>query len=256
MSGKRCAKCGKIYPSSYRSCPYCSGGRGGRRPPDNLIDQAAEFLREHGERIFLVCTAVFLVIAILGMIFARRSGAEPKPEDDRKPPEQQDGVQEPEPPAEPLALSKSAISLFVGDSETLTASGGTGEPVWASSDETVAAVAGGAVTAKAAGTATITVSCGLEKAVCAVTVTEKAPDVEVYLNRTDFTLRPGEKEFQMKVKVKETRKEYEGDVKWASADVSVATVSETGLVERVGRGTTVVSAAIGEKVLECIVRIR
>ena len=61
MSGKKCARCGKIYPSSYRSCPYCSERRGGRRPPDNPIDGAVEFLREHGERIFLICTTVFQI---------------------------------------------------------------------------------------------------------------------------------------------------------------------------------------------------
>ena len=80
--------------------------------------------------------------------------------------------------------------------------------------------------------------------------------MEVYLNRTDFTLRSGENEFQMKVKVKETRKDYEGEVKWASADAAVVTVSETGLVKRAGRGSTVISATIGEKVLECIVLVR
>lgn len=256
MSGKKCARCGKIYPSSYRSCPYCSERRGGRRPPDNPIDRAVEFLREHGERIFLICTTVFLAVAVLGMLLTRRSDPESKPADPPEPPEQQDSVQEPDPPPEPVSLSKSAISLFVGEYETLTSSGGTGDPIWTSSNEAVAGVTGGVVTAKAAGTATITVACGLEKAVCAVTVTEKAPEVEVYLNRTDFTLRSGENEFQMKVKVKETRKDYEGEVKWASADAAVVTVSETGLVQRAGRGSTVISATIGEKVLECIVRVK
>ncbi|MDE7218340.1 MAG: Ig-like domain-containing protein [Oscillospiraceae bacterium] len=257
MSNKRCARCGKVYPASYRSCPYCSGRGGGRRPPDNPVDQIIAFLQQHGERIFLTVTAVFLLIAALGIILTRCSGKDAEPPEDKTPPAQSDNTQEPEPPAEPMTLSKSALSLLVGETDQLTVSGGSGEPVWASSDEAVASVADGLITAKAAGTVTITVSCGLEKATCALTVTAKAPEVDVYLNRTDFSIRPGDPaSFQMKVKVRETKKDYEGDVVWASADPGIASVSETGLVERVSRGTTTVTATIGEKVLECIVRVK
>jgi len=181
-----------------------------------------------------------------------RCAKDPEPADDVKTPPQEE--QEP-PAAEPMALSKTVLSLFVGETAELSVTGGSGDAVWASSDETVAGVAGGVVTAKAAGTATITASCGTDRVSCAVTVTEKEPDVEVYLNRTDFTLRPGDPAFQMKVKVKETKKDYEGTVVWSSADPNVVTVSETGLVERAGRGSTTVTATVGGKILECIVRV-
>ena len=258
MSSKKCSRCGRVYPASYRSCPYCSGRDGGRRPPDDPIGRALAFLRQHGERIFLAVTAVFLAVALLGMLLTRCSGGDPKPEDDKQQQQQQEPAQQdPVPEVQPLTLSRSALSLEVDGTSQLTASGGSGEPVWTSSDSTVASVSGGLVTAKAAGTATITASCGTETASCVLTVTAKTPDVDVYLNRTDFTIRPGDvPTFQMKVKVRETKKDYEGEVAWSTADAGVVTISETGLVEKVARGTTTVTATIGEKVLECIVRVK
>lgn len=254
MSNKRCPRCGRSYPPSYGSCPYCSEGSRRRRPPENLIDRIVRILRQDGERIFLVCTAVFLAIALLGMILTRCSGgSEPKPvpDSDTQPPEAED----PLPPKDPLAVSNPTLALTVGEAAVLTVTGGEEPPVWTSSDEAVASVADGRVTANAAGTATITAASGTERAVCVVTVKEKDPDVEVYLNRTDFTLRPQDIDFQMEVKVRETRKPYEGSVIWSIEDPSVATISETGLVVKVSKGTTKVTATMGTKTLECIVRV-
>lgn len=255
MSKRRCAKCGRIYPDSYRRCPYCSGEDGGRRSrPESALEQAVAALRYHKDRIFLICTAVFLLIAILGIVLTRCSSTEPKPVEKNEPPKQDTTAPEPEPAPEPLALSAAALALYVDETAQLTITGGDGDPIWTTSDPTVASVDNGTVSAKAAGTATVSAACGLQKVSCTVTVKVKGPDVEVYLNRTDFTLRSGE-DFTMKVKVKETRKDYEGTVVWSCADTSVATISETGLVERVGKGTTTVTATMGDKVLECIVRV-
>ena len=81
-------------------------------------------------------------------------------------------------PATGVTLDKTTLSLTEGESATLTA---TVEPenatdkaiVWTSSDNAVATVENGVVTAVKAGTATITAACGEAKATCAVTV--KAP---------------------------------------------------------------------------------
>lgn len=255
MSNQKCPRCGKSYPSSYRSCPYCSGrNRRRRSAPAGPVEQIAALLRDNGERIFLGCTAVFLLIAVLGMILtqcAARPDPAPVPDDSVQQPAEED----PQPVEDPLTISTSVLSLSVGEAAVLTVEGGTEELLWASSNEEVAGVAEGTVTANAPGTATITASCGTQRVACTVTVKEKDPDVEVYLNRTDFTLSSKFPTFQMEVKVRETRKAYEGGVVWSIEDPSVATISETGLVERVGRGTTTVTATMGTKVLECIVRV-
>ena len=80
-------------------------------------------------------------------------------------------------PAASVKLDKSELSLTEGETAKLTA---TVEPVettdtltWSTSNDKVATVAGGTVTAVAAGTATITATCGKFKAGCTVTV--KAP---------------------------------------------------------------------------------
>lgn len=255
MSNKRCPQCGKSYPSTYGSCPYCSErGRRRRREPQGPAEVLAGALRANGERIFLGVTAVFLIIAVFGMILTRCSAGKPdpapKPDDQVQQPEDQD----PPPVETPLAISNTTLSLAVGEPAALIVTGGGEPPVWSSSDEAVASIADGIVTANAAGTATITAACGTQQVTCVVTVREKDPEVEVYLNRTDFTLRAGE-EFQMQVKVRETRKVYEGGVVWSVEDPSVATVDETGLVKRVSKGITKVTATMGTKVLECIVRV-
>lgn len=261
MSKKRCAKCGRIYPSSYRQCPYCADQGGGRRSrPSSPPEQVLLFLQENRDRIFLACTAVFLLIAVLGIILTRCS----VPEESSKPQEpspptgqQQDKDPPPEDPLpDPLTISQTTLTVYVGEGMELSVTGGSEDvPVWSSADESIATVTDGLVIGRAPGTVTVTASRGLEKVACTVTVAIKSPDVEVYLNRTDFTLRPKDPPFQMQVKVRETRKAYQGTVVWSVADPGVATVSETGLVTRVGRGTTVVTATMGEKVLECIVRV-
>lgn len=43
---------------------------------------------------------------------------------------------------------------------------------------------------------------------------------------------------------------------WASKDTAVATVDSTGLVTAVGAGTTLITATVGDRTLECIVRVK
>lgn len=262
MSNKRCPQCGRSYPSNYRSCPYCSEqnrkpGRRRRREPEGPLEIIAAFLRENGERVFLGVTAFFLIMAVFGMVLTRCSkepdpDPKPKPSDQTQQPEDED----PEPVETPLVISNTTLSLAVGEPAALIVTGGGEEPVtWSSSDEAVASIADGIVTANAAGTATITAACDTRSVTCVVTVREKDPEVEVYLNRTDFTLNTKNPTFTMQVKVRETKKVYEGSVIWSVEDPSVATIDENGLVTRVGKGNTTIKATMGTKVLECIVRV-
>jgi len=83
------------------------------------------------------------------------------------------------PPAA-LALSKEALALDVGGTETLTANKAV---TWASSNTSVATVSNGAVTAVSIGTADITATSqeGGQSATCPVTVVEPAPTNPDYL---------------------------------------------------------------------------
>ena len=257
MSSKKCPRCGRNYSSSYRTCPYCTGrSRRERSAPAGPLQALAVAFRGHGERVFLSCTALFLMLAILGMILTQCSGAQtdpkPSPDKDADP----TGQQEPLPTTEPLALSTNLLALTVEESAALTVTGGEedAEKSWTSSDETVATVENGLVTAHSAGTVTVTVTSGTQQAICVVTVKEKDPEVEVYLNRTDFTLSAASPSFQMEVRERDTRRAYTGSVVWSIEDTSVATITADGFVERVGKGNTKITATMGSKVLTCIVR--
>lgn len=81
-----------------------------------------------------------------------------------------------------ITLDKSELALTEGETGTLTATvtpeNATDKTVtWSSSDESVATVADGTVTAVAAGTATITAKAGDVEAACTVTVTEKQEEI-------------------------------------------------------------------------------
>ena len=163
-------------------------------------------------------------------------------------------LQEPE-PAEPLTLSQTALSLVAGESAALSASGGSAGVSWTSSNQDVATVENGTVTGKGPGSAVITASAGTETATCQVTVQAAVVLPELVLNHRDFTLPSGDPPVQMKVTVKGTRDLYDGEIVWTSQDTNVVSISQDGLVERVGRGTTTVTAIIGDMTLECIVRV-
>lgn len=80
-----------------------------------------------------------------------------------------------------ITLDKTALELTAGETGTLTATvapeTATETVTWSSSDETIATVADGTVTAVAAGTATITAKAGDVEATCTVTVTEKQEEI-------------------------------------------------------------------------------
>ena len=163
-------------------------------------------------------------------------------------------------PADPLSLSQTDITIPAGETGRLTASGGSGEIVWSSSNPEIASVDGGAVTGKAGGTVTITAQSGEETAACQVKVEgdpwidPNIPDLS--LNKTDFTFGQSDTPVQMKLLIKGTRNVYEGDVTWTSSNTGVASISDKGVVSWVGKGTTTVTAAVGDKTFECIVRAK
>ena len=165
-------------------------------------------------------------------------------------------IEEPEP--EPFKLSQTIASLDPGGSATLFVTGAMGEVSWATSNNKVVTVADGVVTAVAGGSATVTATSGEDSAVCIFTVSgvPYVSTLNLYLNKTDFTFVSGSAPVQMRLKLKETRADYDGEIVWASADPQIAKISETGLVEWVGKGTTTVTATVDGLVFECIVRAK
>lgn len=143
-----------------------------------------------------------------------------------------------------LSLDRSELPLFVGENAqlTVTASDGkTHEYTWTSSNETVATVEGGNVTAVAVGTATITVSSAGVSATCAVTVEEE--DVFLVLSHDSADLAVGG---TLKLTASLTNgSPLPAEMSWTSSDDTVASVEE-GTITAHKAGTAIITADAGE----------
>ena len=155
-----------------------------------------------------------------------------------------------------ITLDKESASLKVGETVTLTATitpdDVTDKTVtWTSSDESVAVVADGVVTAKKIGTTTITAKAGEKTAVCQVSVV--ATEVSsITLDRESATLKAGET-----VTLIATVKPDDATdkaVTWTTSDESVATVQD-GIVTAKKVGTATITAKAGDKTAACAITV-
>lgn len=278
MGNRLCPKCGQEYSDTYRNCPFCE---------EEEAERKGKPLRRHGGKrlskrkrsggaggILLLVMAV-VIIGVVGYVFfgeeiagfmgirTEQNLPADQDEDATPPADGEDGqtgdntgedTQSPEGEGTggPLALDQTAITIAAGDTALLKVTGGTGEVTWSSSNDNIATVAGGSITGKAGGTATITATAGEESVSCTVTVTGDpwVSDADLSLNKTDFTLYSGNPDVQMKVKGTDS------PVVWASENPNVASISDTGVVKWVGKGTTNITATVDGQVLTCIVRCR
>ena len=163
---------------------------------------------------------------------------------------------------ESVSLDKTSITLKEGDSETLTATvypaNATNKKVsWKSSDESVATVSNGQVTALKAGTATITVTTedGGKTATCQVTVNAKVYNVEsVSLDKTSITLTEGDS--QTLTATVSPSNATNKNISWSSSNTSVATVNN-GKVTAIKAGTATITVTTddGGKTATCQVTV-
>lgn len=131
---------------------------------------------------------------------------------------------------ENVSLSKTELTLTEGEIATLTAvvspSNATNKNVsWHSSDESVATVSNGRVTALKAGSSVITVTAedGGKTAICQVSVKPKIVNVQsVSLNKSSITLTEGES--TTLTAVVSPSNATNKNVRWSSSDASVASV--------------------------------
>ncbi|MFR0558996.1 Ig-like domain-containing protein, partial [Pseudoscardovia radai] len=155
-------------------------------------------------------------------------------------------------PVTGVTISTDSLKLVEGQNGTLTASvtpsNATDKTItWSSSDDSVATVNGGIVTAVKAGTATITATSSNGKsATCTVTVTAKTVAVsEVTVEPSSLTLTVDE--YNAVSATVKPDNATDKTVTWTSLDPSVATVDNTGLVHGVAKGSTFLIAKAGGK---------
>ena len=165
-------------------------------------------------------------------------------------------------PVTGVSLDQTSLTMVAGDNRTLTAtvspSDATDKSVtWSSSNTSVATVSStGVVTAKAGGSATITVTTndGGKTASCSVTVS--VPVTGVSLNKTSLTLSEGDTQTLTATVSPTTATDKE--VSWASDNETVATVTSSGAIVAKNAGTAVITVTThdGAKTASCAVTVK
>ena len=166
-------------------------------------------------------------------------------------------------PVTGVSLDKTSASLTEGETITLTATvnpdNATNKNVsWKSSNTSVASVVDGKVTALKAGTTTITVTTedGNKTATCKITVNAKVyPVTGVSLDKTSAEVVVGNK-LTLVATVKPSNAQNK-NVSWKSSNTSVATVSSTGEVLALAKGTAyiIVTTEDGKYTAQCKVSV-
>lgn len=133
-----------------------------------------------------------------------------------------------------ITLNPTVLQLHVGEIGIIEAEAGDMTVNWVSDNTSIATVTAGVVTAVAEGEAVITATAGDASAECSVFVTGKSGAASFSINKSSFFLE---------VKATQQLKVIpEASVTWSSADPSIATVDQTGLVTGIYDGKTQIIA--------------
>ncbi len=278
MANRVCPTCGEEYSDTYKRCPFCEETqalekgrnlhRGGKR--------SVKRQRKNGGALgVMMLLSVVIICGVLACVFfgdeiasfmgirtgdddggyvppisANDGGGQV---DDTTPPD--GGGEQTDPLADPTPLkleSPAEFTISAGETGRITVTGGTGEISWTSSNPEIATVEDGSVTGVAGGTATITATSGEESVSCTVKVSGDpwVSGASLKLSKTDITINDA---YPNPVTLKIEGGEYTS-ASWSSENTNVATVSSSGVVTRVGKGTTNVICVVDGQTLSCIVR--
>lgn len=160
-------------------------------------------------------------------------------------------------PVQTVTLNKNANSMNVGSDETLVATvkpdNATNKTVtWTTSDETVATVVNGKVTAVGPGKAIITAKAGDKTATYTIDV--KAPLTGIKLNTTSENMLKNQ-ELDLKVEYIPNNTTDDRTVTWTVSDPTVVKV-ENGHVTALKEGTAVVTAKVGAYTAACAINVK
>jgi len=145
----------------------------------------------------------------------------------------------PSTPDENIVISNSSITIYKGDSYTLSTSGNYSGLTWTTSNSSIATVdSNGKVTGVGVGTAEITVSSQYAVARCVVYVKEKPATVtySISLQPTSLSLNVGES-YTLKASG------VFDSIGWTSSKTNIVSVDKNGVIKAVGDiGTSIVTA--------------
>lgn len=287
----KCPYCGEEYSPSYRSCPFCEEERP-RKAPRRNPHHATEKKHTHSARGPFIAVLVIVLLLLTWYLFGGKfmeklhENDEPSidavdpvapsiPDDasgDAVEPDDTVSGDEPAPPdvtdPEPstvdtpvdvsgAVLNKEDFTFSVGEKTQLKVTGTTAEVTWSIKDASVASISSdGTVEGLKAGTTTAYAKVGDRTLECIVRVkggaSSSTQTVDVSgakLNKEDFTISVGEK---TQLKVTGTT----ATVTWSIGNSAVASIGTDGTVKGLKTGTTTAYAKVGDRTLECIVRVK
>ena len=147
---------------------------------------------------------------------------------------------------ESLSLSPSTASIAVGATQNLTVTalptGASSAVTWSSSNNTIATVTNGVVTAKAEGQATITATSTSNtniKATMTVTVTPPLPPTSISVNPATLSIAVGN---TSPLTVTSSPAGTSNSVTWATSNANVAIVNSNGIVSGLAVGSATITA--------------
>lgn len=148
-----------------------------------------------------------------------------------------------------ISINKSTLEIEKGSTESLIATvtpnnASNKNVTWSSSNEEIATVIGGVVTAKSKGEAIITVKTvdGEKTATCMVTVIEQTTvSVEkIEFDKTEMSIQVGDT--SSLVITFNPSNASNKNVIWSSSDTNVATITERGIITAISEGKTIIKA--------------
>ena len=160
-------------------------------------------------------------------------------------------------PVTSISLDESNITLGTGKTQQLTATvspeTATDKTVtWASSNASSVTVSStGMVTAVAAGSATITASCGGYSAACQVTVYTSVSSIT--LNTDKLSVSAGDSR-QLTATISPDNATYK-TITWKSSNYDIAQVSQSGRVNSIAPGEVTITASCDGHTAQCVVTV-
>ena len=160
-------------------------------------------------------------------------------------------------PATKISLNKTSATLEKGKTLTLkatiTPTDSTDNVTWSSTDTSIASVSKGKVTAKKAGTVTITAkTTSGQKASCKITV--KPPVSSVKLNKTSATVQKG-KSITLKATINPSNA-INKTVTWTTSNKNIATVSGGKVTTKKAGTVTITAKTANGKKATCKITVK